>query len=734
MNARKLILVFAAAMTVLAQADLTLEKASRKETLEGDLKGAIELYRKAVDEAKEDRPLAAKALLRMAECYRKLGDTESRKIYERVLREYADQKEAVATARERLGTANSPAGPVVRTIWTGTNDVGPVTPDGRYFVWSKLSMSGDLFLHDIATGADRNLTNIPKGSPDYAVLTAIISPDGQQLIYGWQTKTSDSREELRLLNLTDDPRPRKLYGNSDVVTVFPKDWSPDGKTIAVILQRVDRTSQIGLLSVQDGSMRILKTVDWRGYGGLTFSPDGKYLGFDLPQGDTGRERDVFVLSVDGSRQIAAVSTTGNDTIVGWSPDGKWLLYDSDHTGTNDLWGLAFSDGKPQGRPERIRGNVGSSFSPLRWTSSGALYYYTRNGGGTRGQVASLNFAEGKALPSPLHQNLDAVEKLLWSDNGKELAYKSSSAHDVMVIRNIDTGVVRQVSPTKVAHFYLRSWAPDGRSILVDATEPQGRSGIYRVDTETGKASAVTLFDIPAQHEQTNFAGTSTAWMPDGRSFLINADRGRTGIYQVEAESGRRSAVFLDKPEEISSSFKLSPDGRRLYIRRELKTRHQVALVERDLTNGIEKELVRRGFLGGIDLSSDARYLATVSADSASQPRTILLIPIAGGESREPKLIHSAKIGESLTVVLGWAPDGQSLVVRKAPIDHPTDGELWLVPTDTGEAKKISGIGAGTGPIFISPDAHHFAFTVTAPATNQISVLEKFLPTPTNGGK
>jgi TolA-binding protein len=33
-------------------------------------------------------------LLKMAECYQKLGDSEAEATYERVIRDYADQKEA----------------------------------------------------------------------------------------------------------------------------------------------------------------------------------------------------------------------------------------------------------------------------------------------------------------------------------------------------------------------------------------------------------------------------------------------------------------------------------------------------------------------------------------------------------------------------------------------------------------------------------------------------------------
>jgi tetratricopeptide (TPR) repeat protein len=83
------------------QADVLLQAALAKQTIQGDLRGAIALYEKAVTEAGANRVLAARALVHMAECYQKLGDTQARTIYERVVREYPEQTAAVTLARTR---------------------------------------------------------------------------------------------------------------------------------------------------------------------------------------------------------------------------------------------------------------------------------------------------------------------------------------------------------------------------------------------------------------------------------------------------------------------------------------------------------------------------------------------------------------------------------------------------------------------------------------------------------
>lgn len=103
-----------------AKADVALRAAMDTETVKGDLKAAIEQYKKVATTS--DRAIAARALLRLAECYQKLGDAEAQRVYERLVREFANQKEAVATARPRMGGARTTGtGMVARQLWTTTN-------------------------------------------------------------------------------------------------------------------------------------------------------------------------------------------------------------------------------------------------------------------------------------------------------------------------------------------------------------------------------------------------------------------------------------------------------------------------------------------------------------------------------------------------------------------------------------------------------------------------------------
>ncbi len=119
-----LALVAVAVTFVAAQSDTArtmLEAARKAEVVDGDLNGAIKRYQAIVAQyAKTDRALVATALVRMADSYRKLGNPEWRNIYERVVREFADQKDAVAEARANVGATATLAR---RRLWSGG---GPV--------------------------------------------------------------------------------------------------------------------------------------------------------------------------------------------------------------------------------------------------------------------------------------------------------------------------------------------------------------------------------------------------------------------------------------------------------------------------------------------------------------------------------------------------------------------------------------------------------------------------------
>lgn len=655
-----------------AQGEKLLASAQHKATVDGDLKGAIEEYKKIVAGAGTNREVAAKALVRMAECYRKLGDAESRNIYQRVVRDYGEQATAVAEARARLRGRDTVTGAntmVLRNMWSGPEvaQESNVSPDGRFVSYPAWA-TGDLGLRDLVTGASRLLTINGYARNEYAQGSA-ISRDGKQVAYAWYN--GKDRYELRLINLQSAglPEPRRLLNNADVDFLMPFDWSPDGTWVAVWLQRKDRTSQIGLVSVSDGSLRVLKSIDWRGVSRMSLSPDGKYLGFDLSVSETdSNERDVFVMAVDGSRETRVVASPGHDRLMGWSPDGRTLLFASDRTGTLGLWGVPIADAQPQGAPFLIKADIAAS--SIGVTKSGALFTIGAIGS-VDVRVASVDLNSGKLLapPESVVRTFVGVNRAPdWSPDGTSLAYISirglGGRDRVIVIRSLATGQTRELSVDLDYSGQLR-WAPDGRSFVTKGRDLKGRAGVFQIDAQTG--AFTLLVPIPSE---------------SGNSF----------------------------PE-------LSPDGRKLYFwsGNVLRGTPGSRFVERDLASGSERVLFGAGGPTYPSLSPDGRYFAGIVHDRSA----LVLVPVTGGEQKE---LLRVKDVQTLSNYVTWTRDGSGVIV---PVRGKAEYEPVLVPVSGGVPRKLE-LKIGQLGIRLHPDSRQVAFTAGTQMA-ELWVLENFLP-------
>jgi Tol biopolymer transport system component len=86
--------------------------------------------------------------------------------------------------------------------------------------------------------------------------------------------------------------------------------------------------------------------------------------------------------------------------MGWSPDGKHLLFASDRNGSNDLWALPFFDRRPAGPAELVKANIGNAWS-MGVTAAGALHMGV-HAGDRDIEIASIDLSTGKAVGGPVN--------------------------------------------------------------------------------------------------------------------------------------------------------------------------------------------------------------------------------------------------------------------------------------------------------------------------------------------
>ena len=154
-------------------AEIQLQAAVNKATVEGDLKGAILDFQRILNTAGVSRAVAARALFHLGQCHEKLGTVEARKSYERVVKDFADQGEVVRQARERLATLAKAAAPLPEDPLRGRRVVGPfyhlctaVSPDGRFVAYCCSTQAPNgLVVHDVQSGRDLTMAAAVEAAP-----------------------------------------------------------------------------------------------------------------------------------------------------------------------------------------------------------------------------------------------------------------------------------------------------------------------------------------------------------------------------------------------------------------------------------------------------------------------------------------------------------------------------------------------------------------------------------------
>jgi Tol biopolymer transport system component len=185
-------------------------------------------------------------------------------------------------------------------------------------------------------------------------------------------------------------------------------WSPDGTRLAFWS---DRDGREGLWTVNADGSGLGVLGEGLSFGPPAWSPDGRLIAVNGNTVDQPEKRGIFLVNARSGRVDRSIFPKGLEPSFGvaWSPDGKWLAFDSTAEG---------------GRPE------------------GAGIYLVRPDG------KDLRLLASQSCPSAPCQALSPA----WSPNGKELAFTRggnepgpSGLYGDLFVIELDTGEIRQLT-------------------------------------------------------------------------------------------------------------------------------------------------------------------------------------------------------------------------------------------------------------------------------------------------
>jgi Tol biopolymer transport system component len=588
----------------------------------GDYTKAIELLNRIVKEHADNKPLASRALLKLGISHEKLGEKEAETAYRRIIEEYSDQREVVLQARSRLlalaeqSRHFNPSGVIARQVWAPAYDIsGSISPDGRRISYAHWE-TGDLGIYDFESRKSEIVTSEGSWGPNRFAYYSAWSRDPNLVAYSWFEPNS---AQLRVISVGENSEPRIIYSSSELEYIQPFDWMPDNRAILVLIGHKDHTNEIAIIDVNNGKVRGLKSLDWRTTARMSLSPDGRYIAYDMAPDENSSQRDIYLLTTDGSRDIKLVEHPASDYAPVWSPDGSKILFASNRMGTVGLWLLEIQNGNAQGSPQLVQQDL-NRLLPLGFSNDG-VYYYARTTMPYQ-NTGDIYVAEFNPEKPEIALRVDKVSKSFegvnslpeWSPDGRYLAYVSQRGPlpggwgaRVLVIQDMENSTERILLP-RLARFSLPlhnppRWSHDGRLILISGADHKNRLGFYLLDVETSEVKMI--FSNEKRRQQGN-------WASDGSEiYFLEWRKGNTSIINWKLETGEERELYNGHVHNLT----ISPDGRMLgFANEEEILVMPVNGEEPRIVFRVEEENCAIPREGGLAWTPDNRYIIFVSIE------------------------------------------------------------------------------------------------------------------------
>jgi dipeptidyl aminopeptidase/acylaminoacyl peptidase len=303
--------------------------------------------------------------------------------------------------------------------------------------------------------------------------------------------------------------------------------SPDGTRVVYAVGRADRehdrsTSQLWLSDIDGATPRRLT---WTGDRNREpgWSPDGRSIAFvsDRVKGSSG----LFVLPLDGPGE--ARELTHHHTAVGalaWSPDGRSIAYTANFDPDNPDEQPPVEDRAPKVRVTR---RLDYKQDNRGWVND------------VRSQVFIVDVASGERRM--LTRELDDLLYPQFSPDGHKLAARittDNGIHSRLVLIDIATGQIRRVGPAD-GTIGVWSWAPGSDRILFAGdTESTAGADFFIYDVHQDSISRLTT-DLPCLPEAgfpTIQGPSQPVWLDDNQVIFHGVRAGESGAYRFNVET------------------------------------------------------------------------------------------------------------------------------------------------------------------------------------------------------
>ena len=247
----------------------------------------------------------------------------------------------------------------------------------------------------------------------------------------------------------------------------------------------------------------------------SWSPDGKYIAFES---DRSGSWNIYLMNRDGKNIRALIESTNNERFPAWHPSGNRIVFQSDRNGKSDLFILSLQNNNVTS----VATLEGDELFPT-WSPDGDWITFTLLKNGILGHY---KIREDGTDFQPVFSNSDRNVWPRWSPDGTRLAYHSrpttEGSEDDLYIFSVHDGSIKQVT-NKPGHDFCPEWSPDGNKLVAASVDPGiGRwMRVFNLDGSIALQFAGDMFRI-----------TEPSWSPDGQCIAFAGQRTDSVSYDI----------------------------------------------------------------------------------------------------------------------------------------------------------------------------------------------------------
>ena len=353
-------------------------------------------------------------------------------------------------------------------------------------------------------------------------------------------------------------------------------------------------------------------------GDPQISPDGKrvaYVVTDVVLAENRTNSDIWVVPAGGGEPRQLTNSPKHDRHPRWSPDGKWIAFESTRDGEAQIWVMPAAGGEarkvttlatgagqpmwsPDGKQLAFVSGVFAEFSAKPFKESDRLnkekldarakskvkariftqllyrhwdswvedqrqhIFVVPLANGVAGEPRDVTPGENDAVPTA--STFSAGDEFAWSPDGKELVFTApptvtreqawTTNHDIFSV-NLATGARKNLTEGNLAADGLPRFSPDGKFLAYHAQARAGfeadRWQLWVLDLASGERRSVTA---GFDSSVGNFA-----WAPDGQTIYFEAlDQGAEPLWSVALAGGKPRRLVA---AGVNSDVSVAPDGR-----------------------------------------------------------------------------------------------------------------------------------------------------------------------------